>query len=41
MIGPQFGSSFMAARMKNETLKRLFAVMLFLIGLQFMIKELL
>ncbi len=37
VIGAQLGSRFMAARMKSETLKRLFAVVLFLIGIQLII----
>jgi uncharacterized membrane protein YfcA len=39
VIGSQLGSRFMAARMKSEPLKRLFAIVLFLIGIQLVIKE--
>ena len=39
VIGAQLGSRFMAAKMKSETLKRLFAVVLFLIGVRLIIKE--
>lgn len=38
VIGAQLGSRFMIVRMKSTTLKRLFAVVLFLIGLQLIIK---
>lgn len=38
-IGAQLGSRFMAAKMKSETLKRLFAMVLFLIGIQLIVKE--
>ncbi len=38
IIGAQLGSRFMAAKMKSETLKRLFAIVLFLIGMQLIIK---
>lgn len=37
VIGAQLGSRFMAAKMKSETLKRLFALVLFLIGMQLII----
>jgi uncharacterized membrane protein YfcA len=39
VIGSQLGSRFMAVRMKSETLKRLFAGVLFLIGVQLILKE--
>jgi hypothetical protein len=39
VIGAQLGSRFMAAKMKSETLKRLFAMVLFLIGIQLIVKE--
>ncbi|UCE04532.1 MAG: sulfite exporter TauE/SafE family protein [bacterium] len=39
VIGSQLGSRFMVVRMKNETLKRMFAAVLFLIGVQLIMKE--
>lgn len=40
VIGAQLGSRFMAAKMSSNTLKRLFGLVLFIIGVQLIAKEL-
>ncbi len=39
VLGAQLGSHFMAAKMDSQTLKRLFGVVLFFIGIQLIIRE--